>query len=80
MKKGDKRSSNGWHRAVKCALRMGEIMIYGYSEHFLIHLAGQLTVAGVIVILFAAILYSGKGKPTDTKALAISALLVWRFR
>lgn len=45
-------------------------------QTFFDSLAGQLTVAGVIVILFAAILYSGKGKPTDTKALAISALLV----
>ncbi len=45
-------------------------------QTFFDSLAGQLTVAGVIVILFAAILYSGKGKATDTKALAISALLV----
>lgn len=37
---------------------------------------GQIAVVVVIVILFGAILYSGKGKTVDTKALAISALLV----
>ena len=25
---------DGWHRAVKCHSRMGEIMIYGYSDIF----------------------------------------------
>lgn len=37
---------------------------------------GQIAVVAVITLLFAAILYSGKGKPADTKSLAISALLV----
>lgn len=37
---------------------------------------GQIVVVAVIALLFAAILYSGKGKPADTKSLAISALLV----
>lgn len=37
---------------------------------------GQITVVGAIIILFAVILYSGKSKPIDTKALAVSALLV----
>lgn len=37
---------------------------------------GQIAVVAVIALLFAAILYSGKGKPADTKSLAISALLV----
>ena len=37
---------------------------------------GQIAVVVVIALLFAAILYSGKGKPADTKSLAISALLV----
>ena len=36
---------------------------------------GQMAVVGVILLLFAAILYSGRGKPADTKALTISALL-----
>ncbi len=37
---------------------------------------GQITVVAVILVLFGAILYSGKGKPADTRSLAISALLV----
>ena len=37
---------------------------------------GQISVVAVIVLLFAAILYSGKGKPADTKSMAVSALLV----
>ena len=31
---------------------------------------------GVIIVLFAVILYSGKGKPADTKVMAVSALMV----
>lgn len=45
-------------------------------QTFFESLAGQVTVVGAIILLFAIILYSGKGKPADTKALAISALLV----
>lgn len=37
---------------------------------------GQASVVGVIIILFAVILYSGKGKPADTKVMAVSALMV----
>lgn len=37
---------------------------------------GQIAVVAVIILLFGAILYSGKGKPVDTRSLAISALLV----
>ncbi len=37
---------------------------------------GQITVIAVIVILFGVILYSGKGKAVDTKAVAVSAVLV----
>ena len=37
---------------------------------------GQCVVVGVIILLFAIILYKGKGKKADTKALAVSALLV----
>ena len=37
---------------------------------------GQIAVVAVIIILFGSILYSGKGKPADTKGLAVSALLV----
>ena len=37
---------------------------------------GQIAVVAVIIILFGSILYSGKGKPADTKSLAVSALLV----
>ena len=37
---------------------------------------GQIAVIAVIVLLFGAILYSGKGKPADTKAVAVSAVLV----
>lgn len=37
---------------------------------------GQIAVIAVIVVLFAAILYSGKGKKADTRAMAVSALLV----
>lgn len=45
-------------------------------QTFFESLTGQIAVVGVIILLFAVILYSGKGKPVDTKALAISALLV----
>ena len=37
---------------------------------------GQSVVVGVIILLFAIILYKGKGQKADTKALAVSALLV----
>ena len=37
---------------------------------------GQASVVGVIIVLFAVILYSGKGKPADTKVMAVSALMV----
>lgn len=37
---------------------------------------GQITVIAVIIILFGVILYSGKGKAVDTKAVAVSAVLV----
>lgn len=37
---------------------------------------GQIAVIAAIVVLFGVILYSGKGKPVDTKAVAISAVLV----
>ncbi len=36
---------------------------------------GQITVVAVIIILFGAVLYSGKGKPMDVRAVAVSALL-----
>ena len=32
---------------------------------------GQIAVVAVIIILFGSILYSGKGKPADTKSLAV---------
>lgn len=37
---------------------------------------GQISIVVAIIILFGIILYSGKGKPVDTKAVAISAVLV----
>lgn len=37
---------------------------------------GQISVVAVIIILFGVILYSGKNKKLDVKALAVSALLV----
>ena len=37
---------------------------------------GQVSVVVVIIVLFGVILYSGKGKHVDTKALAVSAVLV----
>lgn len=37
---------------------------------------GQISVIAVIIVLFGVILYSGKGKPVDTKAVAVSAVLV----
>ena len=45
-------------------------------QTFFDSLWGQIAVVAVIVILFGLILYTGKGKPVDTKAMAISALLV----
>lgn len=45
-------------------------------QEFFESTGGQIAVAAVIVALFMAILYSGKGKPADTKSLAVSALLV----
>ncbi|MDO4545847.1 MAG: energy-coupled thiamine transporter ThiT [Bacillota bacterium] len=45
-------------------------------QTFFDSLWGQLTVVAVIVLLFGVILYSGKGKPVETKTLAVSALLV----
>lgn len=45
-------------------------------QAFFDSLTGQIITAGVIVILFVLILISGKNKKTDTKALAVSALLV----
>lgn len=38
--------------------------------------AGQVAVIAAIVVMFGIILYSGKGKPVDTRAVAISAVLV----
>lgn len=37
---------------------------------------GQIAVIAAIIILFGVILYSGKGKPADTKAVAVSAVFV----
>lgn len=45
-------------------------------QEFFESTGGQIAVVAVIVALFMAILYSGKGKPADTKSLAVSALLV----
>ncbi len=45
-------------------------------QEFFDSIGGQITVVAVIILLFGFILYSGKGKPADTKSLAISALLV----
>ena len=45
-------------------------------QSFLESTGGQIAVVAVIILLFGAILYSGKGKPVDTRSLAISALLV----
>ncbi len=45
-------------------------------QDFFESLPGQLITVGVIVILFLLILVSGKNKKMDTRALALSALLV----
>lgn len=45
-------------------------------QDFFDSLWGQISVVAVIIILFGVILWSGKGKKADTKALAVSALLV----
>lgn len=45
-------------------------------QEFFDSLGGQIAVVAAIIILFGAILYSGKGKAADTRSLAISALLV----
>lgn len=37
---------------------------------------GQIAVIAAIIVLFGVILYSGKGKPADTKAVAVSAVFV----
>lgn len=45
-------------------------------QEFFDSIYGQISIVVVIMILFGIILYSGKGKKADTKALAVSALLV----
>ena len=45
-------------------------------QNFFESVAGQITVTAIIVILFAVILYKGKGQKADTRAVAVSALLV----
>ncbi len=45
-------------------------------QDFFESLPGQLVTVGVIIILFLMILVSGKNKKPDTRALALSALLV----
>lgn len=45
-------------------------------QEFFESIYGQIAVVVVILILFGIILYSGKGKKADTRALAVSALLV----
>ncbi|MEE0772377.1 MAG: energy-coupled thiamine transporter ThiT [Anaerovoracaceae bacterium] len=45
-------------------------------QAFFDSIIGQISVVAVIIVLFGVILYSGKGKPVDTKAVAISAVLV----
>ena len=45
-------------------------------QTFFDSIIGQISVVAVIIVLFGVILYSGKGKPVDTKAVAISAVLV----
>lgn len=45
-------------------------------QEFFDSTGGQIAVIAVIVLLFGVILYSGKGKKPDTKAVAVSAVLV----
>ncbi len=45
-------------------------------QSFFESLAGQITTVGVIVLLFLGILFTGKNKKLDVKAMSISALLV----
>ena len=45
-------------------------------QNFFESVAGQITVTAIIVILFAVILCKGKGQKADTRAVAVSALLV----
>ncbi len=45
-------------------------------QSFFDSLGGQVASIAIIILLFAAILYSGKGKPADAKAMALSAVLV----
>ena len=45
-------------------------------QEFFDSTGGQIAVIAVIVLLFGVILYSGKGKKADTKAVAVSAVLV----
>ncbi|MDO4834143.1 MAG: energy-coupled thiamine transporter ThiT [Bacillota bacterium] len=45
-------------------------------QDFFDSIYGQITIVVVILILFGIILYSGKNKKPDTRALAVSALLV----
>ena len=48
----------------------------GSLQNFFTSTMGQVVTVAVILILFFLILISGKNKKTDTKALAISAILV----
>ena len=45
-------------------------------QNFCTSTMGQFTIIAVIVVLFLLILISGKNKKNDTKALAVSAILV----
>ncbi len=45
-------------------------------QAFFDSVGGQAVSIATIVLLFAVILYSGKGKPADARAMAISAMLV----
>ncbi|MCQ2547273.1 MAG: energy-coupled thiamine transporter ThiT [Clostridia bacterium] len=45
-------------------------------QEFFDSIYGQISIVVVILILFGIILYSGKGRKADTRALAVSALLV----
>ena len=45
-------------------------------QEFFDSTGGQIAVIAVIVLLFGVILYSDKGKKADTKAVAVSAVLV----
>lgn len=45
-------------------------------QNFFESSAGQIAATGVIILLFAVILYRGKGQKADAGAVAVSALLV----